>query len=182
MNYFSLVRIDFKSLQLKMDCSMVVQIRLSHSFTAGSEAAVYPVKTQKGRFPNTFLVGHAQEYFRKFWKEVCSPCVGERMTVLIRSWDTTKNMWGLNKFGAIRLLVKKEYMTGCNKLAPIHLFFSFFFFNFWNIETCNPITYVVNKLPAIMFQMCDLGTNHFTFPVFLSFFILWWWEKTAVFL
>jgi len=60
------VRIDFKSLELKMDCSRFVQISLPYSFTADNEAAVYPVKTEKGRFLNTLLVGDAQEYFRKF--------------------------------------------------------------------------------------------------------------------
>lgn len=63
-------------------------------------------------------------------------------------------------------------MSGFNKSSPVHLLFDWLvgFFSSWNIQTCNPITYVVNKQPAVMFQMCDLETNHLTFPIFFLFF------------
>lgn len=51
-----------------MDFSSVVQISLSYSFTAESEAAVCLVKTQQGRFSNTVTGRMCPELFWEILK------------------------------------------------------------------------------------------------------------------
>lgn len=134
--------------------------------------------------PTLFLAECAQNYFRKYWKEVCSPCVGERLKFLIRSWDILKNMWFLNKFGAATRIVKKENKTGCNKSFPIHLFCCCWY---WNIQTCNPITYVVNRILSLNVWFRDKSLHFPDILVFSNFvgleehsifFFTTFWEVT----
>lgn len=113
------MRLEFKSLQLKMVCSRQYKLVCLTALLQTVEQLL-----RHKRVPQ-YLSGRTCPGVLQQIVKGGSPCVGERLAVLIRSWGTTKNMWGLNKFGAIRLLIKKEI----SQVATSHLLLisSFFF-------------------------------------------------------